>query len=117
MRLAKTILLAALSVALAAYALDCGAMTTAEQAMQCCNSMPCTSPGHHGQDCCQTMAAMHSPFVQPSNAHGNSLAPVVFAVLAAPVERHGLDSAARIFAAHGHAPPLFYAATSPPLRI
>jgi hypothetical protein len=48
MRFAKPILLAALAVALAAYAFDCGALGTPEQAMQCCNSMPCSSHGHRG---------------------------------------------------------------------
>jgi hypothetical protein len=34
---------ALLVVALAAYAFDCGAAANPEQAMQCCNSMPCSS--------------------------------------------------------------------------
>jgi len=47
-----------------------GAATTPEQAMQCCNSMPCSSHGHeHSQDCCKTTQAMHRPFVQPSSVH------------------------------------------------
>jgi thiol-disulfide isomerase/thioredoxin len=63
MNLAKPILVALLAVALAVYAFDCGAMTMPEQAMQCCNFMPCSSQGHRGQDCCKTMPAMHAPFV------------------------------------------------------
>lgn len=59
--------MAVLGVALAAYAFDCSGMTTPEQAMQCCNSMPCSSQSDHGQDCCRTMPAMHAPFVQPSS--------------------------------------------------
>src|ERR1700758_3303990 len=70
MNQARPILIAALAVALAVYAFDCGAMTTPERAMQCCNSMPCSSQGHHGQDCCKTMPAMHAPFVQPSFVRG-----------------------------------------------
>src|SRR5215472_11098334 len=73
---------AVLGVALAAYALDCSGMTTPEQAMQCCNSMPCSSQSDHAQDCCKTMPAMHAPFVQPSST--SSIAPpaVQLAVLA-----------------------------------
>ena len=81
MRLAKPIFLALLTVAVASYAFDCGATATPEQAMECCNSMPCSSQGHHGQDCCKTMPAMHAPFVQPSSVHGISYSPVVVAVL------------------------------------
>src|SRR4029077_20582063 len=54
MRLAKPILLAVLTLALAAYAFDCGA-TTPEQAVACCNSMACSSHGHHGPACYKTM--------------------------------------------------------------
>src|SRR6266436_3876939 len=39
MRLAKPTFLAILAVALAAYAFDCGATTTPEQAMHCCKTM------------------------------------------------------------------------------
>src|SRR5438034_6484185 len=81
MRLAKPIFLAILAVALAAYAFDCSAATTPEQAMQCCKSMSCSSHGHRAQDCCKTMPSMHAPFVQPSSGHGVSPSHVVFAVL------------------------------------
>jgi hypothetical protein len=42
------VLLTSLAVALAAYAFDREAATTPEQAVQCCNSMHCSSHGHHG---------------------------------------------------------------------
>jgi len=116
MRLAKAILLALLTVALAAYAFDCGA-TTPEQAMQCCNSMPCSSHGHHGQDCCKTMPAMHAPFVQPSFVHGVRYSPVVVAVVATFDESHRADPSARTVVEHSHAPPIFYSPAPPPLRI
>jgi hypothetical protein len=117
MRFAKPIFLAALAVALAAYAFDCGATTTAEQAMQCCSSMPCSSHGHHAQDCCKTMQAMHAPFVQPSSVHGVSYSPLVFAVLPASSEPLAPGSSNRMIAAHCHAPPIRSAPAPIPLRI
>jgi hypothetical protein len=116
MRLAKPIFLAVLAVALAAYAFDCGATTTPEQAMQCCNSMPCSSHGHHAQDCCKTMQTMHAPFVQPSSVHV-SYSPLAFAVLPATSESLALGSSNRVIAAHCHAPPIPYAPRPLPLRI
>jgi hypothetical protein len=117
MRLAKPIFLAVMAVALAAYAIDCGAATTPEQAMQCCNSMPCSSHRHQGQDCCKTMPAMHAPFVQPSSVHGVSYSPVVSAVLPVSGEPQGFDLSDRMVAAHCHAPPVLYAPAPLPLRI
>jgi len=116
MRLAKPILLAVLTLALAAYAFDCGA-TTPEQAMACCNSMPCSSHGHHGQDCCKTMPAMHAPFVQTSFISGISYSPVVVAVLSTLVESPGRLSSAFIIAELSHAPPLAFSQALLPLRI
>lgn len=116
MRLVKPIFLALLTVALAAYAFDCGA-TTPEQAMECCNSMPCSSQGHHGQDCCKIMPAMHAPFVQPSLVHGVPNLPVKVAVLQTFDGSHGLDLSARIIPEHSHAPPVVSTPTPPPLRI
>ena len=117
MRFAKVILFPVVAVLLAAYAFDCDAMATPEQAMQCCNSMPCSSHGHHAQDCCKTMPAMHAPFVQPNSASGVSFAKIVFAVLAKSNESLGPDSSFRFTAAQSHAPPIFPSAHPLPLRI
>jgi len=92
MRLAKPIFLAVLAVALAAYAFDCGAATTPEQ-------------------------AMHAPFVQPSAVHSFSYALLVFAMLPATGDSHAVDSSNRMIAAHCHAPPILYAPAPLPLRI
>ncbi len=116
MRFCKTILMAALVVALAAYAFDCGAMTTPEQAMQCCTSMPCAPHGHDGQDCCKSMPSMHAPFVQ-SAVHGPSHARAVVAVL---TTFDGLDitlAEAVTPAMHSHGPPQISPTTLLPLRI
>ena len=116
-RFARSVLVAVLGLALAAYAFDCGGTTTPEQAMQCCNSMPCSSHGHHGQDCCKTMPAMHAPFVQPSSAHRGAYSPLVLAVLPAPGESQSLRSADRLIATHCHAPPILSRPAPLPLRI
>jgi hypothetical protein len=58
MRSIKPLFVAILALVLGAYAFDCEAATTPEQAMQCCKSMLCSSHGHHGQDCCKTMPTM-----------------------------------------------------------
>jgi hypothetical protein len=117
MRSARPFFLAVLAVSFAAYAFDCGAPTTPEQAMQCCNSMPCSSDGHHAQDCCKTMPAMHAPFVQPSSVHGVSYAPLLFALLPATTESLSTDSSNRVIAANSHAPPIPSAPAKLPLRI
>src|ERR1700745_2333850 len=105
MRFVRPILLGMLSTALAAFAFDCGAMTTPEQAMQCCDSMPCSSQAHHGQDCCRTMPAMHAPFVQLSFGLGVPYSPVLVAALTTLDESLGVDSSASVVAEHSHAPP------------
>jgi hypothetical protein len=117
MRLAKPIFLGVLVVAFAAYAFDCDAATTPEQAMQCCNSMPCSSHGHDGQDCCKTMPTVRAPFVQPSSVHGVSYSPLVLAVLPAVSESHAVDSADRVIVAQFHAPPILGTLPPLPLRI
>ncbi len=116
MRFARPILFGVITVALAAYAFDCWAMATPEQAMQCCNSMRCSSHGH-GQDCCKSMPTVHAPFVQSSSAHGVSFSPVVLAVMPASGESRGLDSSACSIAVHCHAPPISCSPAPVPIRI
>jgi hypothetical protein len=117
MRLAKSIFVAAIVVLLGVYVFDCQAMTTPEQAMQCCNSMPCAPQGHHEQDCCKTMPSMHTPFVQPSSVQTASSANIVWAVLAASGEPLGKDSSTRHVTSQSHAPPIIYTSALAPLRI
>ncbi len=117
MRLVRPFFLAVLAITLAAYAFDCGATATSEQAMQCCNSMPCSSHGHHGQDCCKTMPTVRAPFVQPSSVHAVSFSPLVAAILPATGKSDTLDSSIRVIAAHFHAPPIHHAPAPLPLRI
>jgi hypothetical protein len=117
MRVFRPILMLALVVALAAYALDCGAMTTPDRAMQCCSSMPCAPHADNGQNCCEEMPSMHGPFVQPSFVNGIQRSLAVVAVLTAFDESHDADSSARTLAEHSHAPRIVYTPTSLPLRI
>jgi len=116
MQLGKAILLAMLAAALVGYALDCGPMVTAEQAMQCCQSMPCSSPGHEGEDCCQTMSAGHAPFLQPASAQTGTLESLAVAVVpTAPLPPDAV-LLARV-AVSSHTPPILGAVAAPTLRI
>lgn len=118
MRYFRQILVSSLLLALTAYALDCDGMTTPEQAMQCCNSMLCSSQGHmNGQDCCETMPTMHSPFVTTSMVQGAAFSHAEVAGLDAANTSANLDSVTSSVAAHSHAPPIFYSSVPLSLRI
>jgi hypothetical protein len=117
MHLVKSIFLVALVVALAAYSFDCGAAMTPEQAMKCCDSMPCSSQGQHGQDCCNTMPSAQASFVQPTCAARVSFVPVVFAVLQASIESCGVNFSERVIAEHLDAAPISPSPGLVPLRI
>jgi hypothetical protein len=114
---ARAVLLVIAVVAFAAYGSDCLAMATPEQAMQCCNSMPCAPDSHHGQDCCKAMSAIHAPFVQAQPKH------VVTVVQLGAVSASGLAQTAGIcatgvsIARYSHAPPPAHSHPSPPIRI
>src|SRR5207245_4940700 len=117
MGLLRPILPALLAVALSAYGFDCSAMTMPEQAMQCCNSMHCSSHARHGQDCCKRMPSVRSPFVQTSSAHGMSFAPTLLAVMPARGELPVLYVSACIIPNQSHSPPLVSFSASVPLLI
>src|SRR5690242_5702059 len=103
MSLFRPILVAVVGLALASYAFDCFAAASTQQAMQCCNSMHCSSHAHHGQDCCKRMPSVRSPFVQPSSVPGASFAPAVLAVIPACSELPELEVSARIVPTPSHA--------------
>jgi hypothetical protein len=92
-------------------------MTTPDEAMQCCNSMPCSPHGHQGQDCCTTMPSMHAPFVKSASVH--SVEPVVhqLAVVASGQDFVNSYSLVGRVAVHSHAPPENRAFDLTPLRI
>src|SRR5215472_12018698 len=105
MRFANPILVAVVAILLGLYAFDCDSMTTQEQAMQCCNSMPCSSQGHDGQDCCKTMPSMHSPFLQVSASHGVDFSVRMLDVLPLSIEFSSFASMGSSITALCHAPP------------
>ena len=117
MGFARQILLAVLALSVAAYASDCGGMTTPEQAMQCCNSMRCSSHHHHGQECCKTMPTMHAALGQPSSVQGISFSPIALGLVRAFNESRGIEPSARMIAEHSHAPPMTPSPAAQPLRI
>jgi hypothetical protein len=118
MRFFRPIFMALLVAGLAGYAMDCLAMSTPDEAMQCCDSMPCPSPGHNGsEDCCNTMSALHAPFLQAHAAHDFSPAPGFFAMLPGVHATQDIRPSAHVVVvAHGHAPPIPQPSLSP-LRI
>src|ERR1700694_4294219 len=123
MRVAKPMFLTVLTVALATYAFDCEAMSSPEQAMQCCKSMHCSLHRHHGMgqqdmDCCKTMPSMHAPFVQPSSVQDLSVSPIVFAVIPASGDVCVLPPfSSSVVVACPPPPPIFYVPAALPLRI
>src|SRR5215469_2470481 len=70
-----TFLVLALTAIFVLQFADClSPMSTDQQTMECCGSMPC-SPTNHSHDCCKTMVSSQSP----------SLLPVEHSVLQVPV--------------------------------
>src|SRR6516165_3844566 len=116
MRFANPILVSVVAILLGVYAFDCDTMTTPEQAMQCCNSMPCSPQGDHGQDCCKSMPSMHSPFVQVSTPHGRDFSVHIFEVPTS-IEFSSPASMASSIAALCHAPPISRSPSPLQLRI
>jgi len=117
MGFARRVLLVVLTVAVGAYASDCGGMTTPEQAMRCCNSMQCSSHAHHGQECCKTMPAIHAALGQPSSVQSLSFSPLTFTLVQALNDPQSIESAARMIAEYSHAPPASCSPAALPLRI
>jgi len=104
MQFVKPILLAVLALSLVAWVLDCSAKTTPDGAMDCCNTMPCSSHGD-SQDCCKTMPSMHPAFVNPRPVQRVEMTPVVLAVLASSLEDSLLNPSAPVAIRQHHPPP------------
>src|SRR5215471_2604194 len=119
MRFARVIVTVVLVAGLAVYSLDCSAASTPDEAMQCCDNMPCP---HHSaqasQDCCQNMPSWQAPLMQSHVVDTAGHAPLVLAVLPAASASQALESSAHVlFAEQSHAPPLPPSASVTPLRV
>src|SRR5262245_7307054 len=121
MRVARPILMVVITVALSAYSIDCSLAATPEEAMRCCDTMSCSSHGHHhSNDCCKTMPSTHSPFVQSLSAsvHNEHQSLLLDAFLPAGGSAQDLDfSAQTLLVARSHAPPILQSTVIAPLRI
>ena len=121
MRFAHFILRSLLVVALASYALDCEAMATPQQAMQCCAAMQCSRHGHmdslQGMDCCKTMPTAHPQLMLPSYGYSLTHSASVFAVLPVSCDLTRSASSLRTISENNHAPPVFSPPSLLPLRI
>src|SRR5712671_4378071 len=105
MSLLRPILVVVVALALAGYAVDCAPMASADEAMQCCETMPCDShSAGHSQDCCETMPSMHAPFLKAPSVHGISFSAVVVLMLPVSPVDCARDSSAHITASHWAAP-------------
>jgi len=116
-RFARLLFVTAALISFLAYAFDCEGMQTPEQAMQCCNSMPCPSQGHHERECCKSMPSMHSPFVRVSASHDTGLSLRVLDVMTTSAEFSIPELSVGSIAAQCHAPPIFCSSFPLPLRI
>jgi hypothetical protein len=117
MRFAKIIFVAVMMVAFATYAFDCLAMSTPEAAMQCCETMHCSTHSHgHSQECCKTMPSMQASFVRPASVQAPSLSIAFVAVLPDFSAPQAPNSPSNVLTAQCHAPPIPKSALSP-LRI
>lgn len=117
MALARAVFPALLTLALAAYGFDCSPTTTAERAMQCCDSMQCMRHHHQSEDCCKTMPTSRAVLGQPTSAGVSLFAPVVFETVQPVVVSMAGDSSASVIAEHSHDPPISGSFTLSPLRI
>jgi hypothetical protein len=116
MAFVRSILSALLTVALAAYAFDCSAAATAEQAMQCCNSMRCMAHHQAGQDCCKSMPSARVEVGQPTSAN-IAFSPLILGLADEFIESSTRTASARAITDPSHAPPLFIPPSVLPLRI
>ena len=111
---------AALSVALAAYGVDCMGMATPEHTTSCCEKMRCHSHHHHNQnpqDCCKTTPQIQAALGQPSTMQTISVPLGMFGVIQVFVDPKMSAFFAHISARHSHDPPPSDSVSTLPLRI
>ena len=111
---------AVLTVALAAYGLDCMGMATPQHAKGCCEKMRCHSHHHRNpnpEDCCKTTPQLQAALAQPSSMQPISVSPVTLGVIQVSDNPKISEFCASIFAEHSHDPPLSSPVSNLPLRI
>ena len=117
MLIARSLLIAMLALALGVYLIDCLEMGTPDDAMKCCDSMPCRSHDHdNAQDCCKMMTSTHTAFVQPS-MYQFSFSTAAVALPPVSQSAAGIAFFTGIVAVHCHAPPISQEVQISPLRI
>lgn len=114
---AKPILALLITVTLAAYASDCFAMASPEEAMDCCQHMSCSSHGNSAQDCCQNMQSTQVLFVQSTLTHGSSIRVIALMSWSNGDQFSAVDLPPAQFVARSHAPPTTSLPAQAPLRI
>jgi len=105
---ARGLVLAAITISLPTYGLDCLAMSTPDEAMACCKAMRCHYHKHSGQnahDCCKTAPHMHSVPSQPVAAPGITSPSLVLGVVSAISSCEAMQSYHYVIARHSHDPP------------
>jgi hypothetical protein len=102
-----------LNVVLAAYAVDCAALTE-QQAMQCCRSMSlrCSSHHHRSTDCCKTMLTLRAALGRPSGVHSGLITPAAIAIVGVSDGIAVLQSSSVAIEVNSHGPPGSF---SPPI--
>jgi hypothetical protein len=116
----KWLSVAALAVALPVFDLDCLAMSTPQQPMQCCNIMQCHSCGyrsHYSQDCCKTMSRMQVDLGQPSSAQKICISRLPIGLAVNLIDFGIIEFSASALAEHYHDPPQSSSAIVTSLRI
>jgi len=119
MGLVRLSLMVTIVAALAAYAIDCSGMSGSDEAMQCCETMPCASQGPgHSQDCCKSMPSGQAPFMQAQRALEFSPSLTFVGVPPGAIGVETTTALGRVVLDSGeHGPPLFEPENRAPLRI
>lgn len=120
MGVAKRFLSSSLTVALAAYGVDCGNAATLEMAMQCCKAMRCHAHrghSHQNEDGCKSKSQMRPALDQAWLTQWIRFLPVTQPVAPAASGTRFTKPTAYVVAGHSHDPPFSYPAPVLSLRI
>lgn len=113
---AQGVVLAALTISLSTYGLDCLGMSTPDGAMGCCKAMRChyhKHRGHNGKDCCETTPQMHAVPARPVAAPTITSPSIPLLLVSAVSHYASMESHQYVIAPHTHDPPAESASTLP----